>query len=118
MYARALMNGWDWRLNNKNDALNLKSQIKNNIIFRMKEDRIRERVSQRTKAEKRTLMIRRTITMLLSFIVIIAGWTGIISISISADKITKYVSKVSIFWGNWTPTVVITVVNFVIPKFL
>lgn len=113
------MNGWDWRLNRNQDAINMRSQIKNNITLRMKEDKIKEEVAKRTLAEKRALKIRRIITMILSLVVIVAGWVAIVVLAIYTETITSYITeKVSSFLGNWTPTLIITAVNFIIPWLL
>jgi hypothetical protein len=84
----------------------------------MKEDKIKEEVSRRTSQEKNSLRIRRIITMIVSLIVIVAGWAAIVVSAIYSNYLTKEIGKVSAVLGNWVPTLIITAVNIVIGELL
>mmetsp|Transcript_23409 Transcript_23409/g.23044 ORF Transcript_23409/g.23044 Transcript_23409/m.23044 type:complete len:374 (-) Transcript_23409:26-1147(-) len=56
--------------------------------------------------------------MILSLIVILIGWALIIILSIYANLITAELSKYSSFLGTWMPTLIVTLINFIIPKVL
>jgi uncharacterized membrane protein len=54
----------------------------------MKEDRKKEEISKRSDRQRRQLKVRRIIMMILSLIVIIAGWGAIVYLSIYTNYIT------------------------------
>ncbi|CDW77146.1 UNKNOWN [Stylonychia lemnae] len=118
IYGRALLNCWDWRMCDQQSVETQKSQIFNEIKLKLREDRIREEIKHRTDEEKCRLVIKRVITMILSFIVLVIGWGIIILLSIYENDMQDYVSQYNKFLGTWTPTALVTVVNFIVPKIL
>eukprot|EP00347_Sterkiella_histriomuscorum_P015551 403356606 len=117
-YARALFNCWDWRISDSRGVLNQRIQVYNQIKLRQREDRIRIELGMRSEKEKWRLIIKRSITMIFSFIVLTIGWMIIIILSIYENDMQDYISKYNKFLGTWAPTALVTLVNFIVPKIL
>ena len=90
----------------------------NELKLKLREDKIREEIKHRTDEEKCRLLVKRTITMILSFIVLVIGWAIIVVLSIYENEMQAYFSKYNRFLGTWAPTALVTVVNFTVPKIL
>ena len=84
------MNGWDWSIENQNGAEDHKINIYNNIKLKLREDKIRENINNRSEKEKLRMLIKRIVTMIFSLIVLFAGWAAIFYLSLYQNNIQNY----------------------------
>jgi hypothetical protein len=101
IYARALMNGWDWSIENQNGAEDHKINIYNNIKLKLREDKIRENINKRSEKEKLRMLIKRIITMIFSLIVLFAGWAAIFYLSLYQNNIQNNTNNGLIQWYRY-----------------
>jgi hypothetical protein len=81
------------------------------------EERIREKIEQRSNFEKSKLFARRTTTFIINCVLLLMGWTGIIMISIYDKKIQAAVSGIKGLnqVASLIPSISLSVINAIVP---
>ncbi|CDW88631.1 UNKNOWN [Stylonychia lemnae] len=115
IFARMVLNSWNWSVNEKTQQEDLAESSFNEVLFALKEYVIAKRILYRPQSIKNALLFRRVITGLLSIIVIIFGWAGIIAASLYEENIVNYFGKfLPDIVAGFIPTVIVTIVNFIV----
>jgi hypothetical protein len=82
-FSRLVLNCWDWKAaNNGYESRELKTALRMEVKVNLDEERIRQIIGLRTNLEKTKLFIRRTVTLTLSTLLLLAGWAGIVALSL------------------------------------
>ena len=89
----------------------------NDLALFLKEDIIRDEIKLRTEQELLIIKIKRRIAAVISLFVLIIGWVIIWMGSVYENDIQDYFLEMTgnTFIGDWSGTLVMTVVNYVIP---
>ena len=113
-----VINSWDWKADSKLHAKATKDYTMNEILLTLEETIIGEKAAKRSTAVKRALFFRRLLTLFVSIIVLCLGWGAIMMASIYETEIQNFGSKAHPIIGTLLPTLVITSINYIIPKAL
>ena len=114
LFSKMFFNAWNWTSNNFNDYDETMSLIRNETITTIYEDRIKEKIKNRTKEEKFDLIIRRTIFITINVILIGSGVAAIFAVNIFNNSIQRTISGPS-YATALLPAFIVAFVNGIIP---
>lgn len=82
-FSKIFLNCWDWKTANNNyEAHELATSLRMELKVNLDEERIKAIIQKRSNFEKTKLFVRRSITLFLSTVLLLGGWTGIIALSL------------------------------------
>lgn len=120
IYARNVFNSATWNTITDGQMTQNTLTATNEILLLLKEDQIRDEIKVRTKHQNKTLTMKRHVSYFLSGIVLCIGWGLIYLGTVYEDEINdisqKYLNNA--FIGEWAGTIIMTVVNYLIPFIL
>ena len=94
----------------------------NELILKLNTEIKEEEVAKRAQDQKRNLKIRRIILEFFSFLLLVAGWIIIYLGSIYENEMQDWINEklgVEIqFVADWSATLAMTVVNYIVPYFI
>lgn len=118
-FSRLLFNSLDWSTPvNNYEGRQMASAVRLELKINLDEERIKLIIGQRTTIEKSKLFIRRTITLFLNTLILLAGWGGIIAINYFDKDIQASLKNVNVIKNvsTFVPSISLTVINAIVPK--
>jgi hypothetical protein len=118
-FSRLFFNSLDWSTPvNNYEGRQMASSIRLEIKINLDEERIKAEIEKRTNLEKSALFIRRTITLFLNTLILLAGWVGIILINYYDKDIQSSLKNVNVikYVSAFVPSISLTIINAIVPK--
>lgn len=118
-YAKIALNAWDWNNADGGATKECGARVKSLMQVLQREDTAAARIAARTQKEWTSLYIKRTVGVSVNFLVIVAGWGGIIfsKLYLGSSVAADYTGVVALLIKN-LPVVVPSVVNGALPALI
>ena len=81
-FSKMFFDCWNWQMENKHEAHQLKQIVRNEIKLNLDEDKIREEIKKRKRNVKINLFILRSFTLIINLAFLVGCWVLILLVNI------------------------------------
>ena len=112
-----MFNGATWNSKDLKSMMDKKLTGSNEMLLLLKESLIKDKVDKRTEKQWNTIYAKRRLAKIISIVILIFGWSLIWLGSYYENKIQDFFLNEfgNAFFGEWSSTLVMTIVNYLIP---
>ena len=112
-----MFNGATWNSKDLKSMMDKKLTGSNEMLLLLKESLIKDKVDKRTEKQWNTIYAKRRLAKIISIVILIFGWSLIWLGSYYENQIQDFFLNEfgNAFFGEWSSTLVMTIVNYLIP---